>query len=73
MPGLPCAVERLQEDGATWEIVHTDDDWSTKFTWGRYVERACTARPHLHHCLPMLFARVAIGCKRLLMLPAMAS
>lgn len=31
------AVERLDEAGGGWEVVHTDDDWSTKFSWDRWA------------------------------------
>jgi neutral ceramidase len=30
----PAAVERREADGS-WATVHTDADWSTRFSWGR--------------------------------------
>ena len=34
-PHALTAVERLDEGSGSWEVVHSDDDWSTKFEWGR--------------------------------------
>ncbi|GAB4823044.1 hypothetical protein N2152v2_010090 [Parachlorella kessleri] len=33
--GTFLTVERLDKDSGTWKVIHTDDDWSTKFSWDR--------------------------------------
>ncbi|KAL6771623.1 hypothetical protein ACKKBG_A27130 [Auxenochlorella protothecoides x Auxenochlorella symbiontica] len=34
--GTFLTVERQAREGAGWEVVATDDDWETRFAWGRH-------------------------------------
>ncbi len=33
--GTFMTVEHQEEDTNTWTVVHSDDDWSTKYEWQR--------------------------------------
>lgn len=33
--GTFLTVERQAREGSGWEVVATDDDWETRFAWGR--------------------------------------
>jgi len=35
--GLSTSIHGGQGDGDEWEIVHTDNDWETKFSWVRHM------------------------------------